>query len=120
MARPNVKAWLFTWEGDHGMENNVALLLRADTAQSRVAELVALLYANACGSFAERLSQALVRDDAERPYRARLATPGGAEREGRFICGGNPCLYARRVEQVTVDTGNDGAERLRWSEIEGD
>jgi hypothetical protein len=120
MARRNVKAWLFTWEGDHGMENKVALLLRADTAESRVAELVALLYANACGSFGERLSQALVRDDAERPYRTRFAMPRGAERESHLMCGGNPCLYARRVERVTVDTGDDGAERLRWSEIEGD
>jgi len=118
MARRNVKAWVVTWEGDHGRENNVALLLRADTAQARVAELVALLYANACGSLRERLAQALVRDDAERPYRARSETPDGVAREGHVIGGENPCLYARRVERVVVESSDDGSERLRWSEID--
>ncbi len=112
--------WLVTWEGDHGMENNLALLLHPATAQARVAELVTLLYANVCGSLSERISQATVRDDAERPYRARAVAPDGKEREAHFICGGNPFLYARRVERVAVETGDDGGERLRWSEIEGD
>ena len=120
MKRRNVRAWLVTWEGDHGRQDNVALLLNPATAHARAADLVALLYANAFGSFSERVSQATVRDDAQRPYRARSATPDGVEREGHFTCGENPCLYARPVEQVTMDSGEDGTERLRWSEIESD
>ncbi len=118
MGRRNVKAWLITWEGDHGRYDNVALLLRPDTAQARVAELVALLYANACGSLSERISQALTRDDTERPYRARSETPHGVERDDHFICGENPRLYARRVERLSVESGDDGTERLCWREIE--
>ena len=116
VARKNLRVWLVTWEGEHGMQDNVALLLRADTSENRVAELVTLLYANACGSLGERISQATIRDDAERPYRACAVAPDGKEREGHFVCGGNPFLYARRVERVTVETGDDGAELLRWSE----
>lgn len=117
MGRKNIRLWLVTWEGDHGREDNIALLLPAKTAEGRVAELVALLYASECGTFAERLAQAVRRDDAERPYRSRCASPEG-EGEGHFICGENPRLYARRVERVAVETGGDGAEQLHWSEIE--
>lgn len=116
MGRKNIRLWLVTWEGDHGRENNIALLLPATTAEGRVAELVALLYANERGTLAERLAQAVTRNDAERPYRARCASPEG-ERAGHFVCGENPWLYARRVERAAVDTGEDGAKWLRWSEL---
>ena len=108
----NVKAWLVTWEGDHGRENNVALLLPWRTAQARVAELTSLLYANIQGTLSERLLQATIHDDAERPYRARR------EREGHVLCGENPYLYARRVERLVVGCDENGAERLHWREID--
>ena len=119
MRRRNAKAWLITWEGDHGRENNVAMLLHPATAEGRVADLVALLYANERGTFGERLVYAMERDRIGHPYRARLASRDGRELEGHFICGENPCLYARRVEYVTVEPGDNGAEVLRWAEIDG-
>ena len=105
MRRRNIRAWLVTWEGDHGREDNVALLLPFKTAESRVAELVTLLYANTLGAFEERIAQAATIDWAERPYQVRQETRSGAGREGYLVCGDNPCLYARKVEQVTGDNG---------------
>ena len=118
MRRRNTKAWLVTWEGDHGREDTVALLLPARTAGSRVAELVTLLYANTLGTHEERIAQATIADWAERPYRVRQEARGGAEREGHLLCGGNPRLYARKVEHVTVENAGDGVARLTWREIE--
>jgi hypothetical protein len=119
MARQrNVKAWLITWEGDHGKENNVAMLLHPATAEGRVADLVALLYANERGTFGERLIYAMERDRIGHPYRARLASRNSRELEGHFICGETPSLYARLVEHVTVETCDNGPEVLRWVEID--
>jgi hypothetical protein len=114
----NIKAWLITWEGDHGRENNVAMLLHPATAEGRVADLVALLYANECGTFGERLAYAMQRNHFDRPYRARLANWTGHELEGHFVCGENPYIYGRLVERVTVEPGDNGAEMLRWTEID--
>jgi hypothetical protein len=118
MRRKNVRAWLVTWEGEHGKQDNVALLLHPAMAESRVAHLVALLYANVRGTFTERITHATDTDPAHHPYRAEILNRNGREREGHFICGGNPYLYARLVEQVTVESGENGGEILRWREIE--
>lgn len=118
MARAkNVRAWLFTWEGDHGKDDHVAMLLHPDTALSRVAMMAALLYTNALGSASERMAYAIDRDPASHPNRARLRTIFGHEMEGYFLCGDNPCLYARLVEQVTVVRQESGEEVLRWQEL---
>ena len=116
MARRNVKAWLITWEGDHGREDNVAMLLHPATAESRVAGMMELLYANQRGTLAERLVYAIERDPALHPYRSRVATRGGREDDGHLLCGDDPYLYARRVEHVTVGRGEEEAEALRWTE----
>jgi hypothetical protein len=118
MRRKNVRAWLFTWEGEHGRQDNIALLLHPATAKGRVAHLVGLLYANEHGTFTERITHATDTDPAHHPYRASLAIRDGRECEGHFVCGGNPYLYARLVEQVTVEPGDNGSEMLRWREID--
>lgn len=118
MRRKNIRAWLVTWEGDDSGEDKIALLLHPATAESRVAHLTALLYANTHGTFTERIACAVERDPAHHPYRAELASRNGRECEGQFICGGNPYLYARLVDQVTVETGENGGEMLRWREID--
>jgi hypothetical protein len=119
MRRKNVKAWLITWEGDHGRgEENVAMLLHPRMTEMRVGQLVELLYANAYGTFGERLVYAVERDHFSYPYRARRAERNGLDWECHLLCGGNPYLYARPVEQVVVENGGDGAELLRWAEID--
>ncbi len=119
MGRKNVRAWLITWEGKHQREDNVVLLLNAKTAPSRVAELLGVLYANSVGSATERIAQLLHGDSPETPYRARRGNPAGLNVEGHFTCGENPCLYARLVEHVEVESDGNGAEALTWREIEG-
>jgi hypothetical protein len=119
MRRRNVKAWLITWEGDHNLANNVAMLLHPKTAERRVAELIDLLYANACGTPSERLLYLTERDFIGRPYRLRLADRDGCPRDRHILCGENPCLYARLVEHVRVERSESGTEALQWSEIDG-
>lgn len=118
MRRRNVRAWLVTREGEHAGQDKVALLLHPATAKGRVAHLVALLYANEYGSFTERVAYATDRGPTGHPYRASLAIRNGRECDGQFICGGNPYLYARLVEGVTVEAGDNGSETLRWREID--
>ena len=118
MRRKNVKAWLITWEGDHDRDDNVAMLLHPGIVEGRVADLMALLYANEYGSFSERVVYAMERDPFHHPYRARLGSRDGRELAGHLVCGRNPYLYGRRVERVTVLEGDDGTQSLQWSEIE--
>jgi hypothetical protein len=120
MRRINVKAWLITWEGDHNKENAVAMLLPPKMVEQRVGEFIELLYANARGTLGERLIYATERDHFNLPYRARRAQRNGGDWESHLLCGENPYLYARLVEQVTVEgAGENGAESLQWREIEG-
>jgi hypothetical protein len=104
--------------GDGRPEDNIAMLMQPATAEGRVMDMMALLYANACGTPSERLAYAAHRDRTIHPYRAWLASRNRREREGHFICGGNPYLYARLVEQVTVESTETGTELLHWREID--
>jgi hypothetical protein len=118
IRRKNVRAWLITWEGDHGREDNIAMLLHPETAESRVAHLLGLLSANTLGTLEDRLAYVMERDPIDHPHRPRRGGPDGRERDGHFTCGANPYLYARRVEAITIEK-TDGGETIRWREIEG-
>jgi hypothetical protein len=113
MRPRNVKAWLITWEGDHRLENPVAMLLHRRTPLRRVGEVIELLYVNAYGTLAERLVYATERNDWSYPYRAHLPDWNGRNWEGQLVCGENPYLYARIVEHLVVGAG----EALHWSEV---
>ena len=117
MRQKNVRAWLITWEGNHGREDNIAMLLRPETAESRVAHLTAMLYANALGTFEDRLAYIVERDPFNHPYRPWRGSPDGRELDGHFMCGANPYLYARRVEGITIEK-TERTEMLRWREID--
>jgi hypothetical protein len=119
MRRKNIKAWLITWEGDHGRDDRVVMLLHPKMTEQRVGELIELLYANAYGTLGERLVYAVERDHFNHPYRARRAERSGQDWECHLMCGVNPYLYARPVEQVSVEQGEDGAELLQWREVDG-
>jgi hypothetical protein len=66
----------------------------------------------------DRLACVMERDPINHPHRPSRGSPDGHEREGHFLCGANPYLYARRVEAVAIEKSEDGAETLRWREIE--
>jgi hypothetical protein len=113
-----MKAWLVTWEwcGDHAkVEDNIAAILNSRLSGEHVREIVELLYVNSQYSPSERLRYANGKK-FKNPYPAKFGTVEGVLFEGEIICGHNPYLHARRVDNCHV-IGEGGDEKLTWKEI---
>jgi hypothetical protein len=107
-----VRAWLVTWEwdGEHArVDDKIAAVLNPRLSGDSVRKIVELLYVNAGLSIVERLAYA--RSARNTAYPAEFVGW-----EGQIVCGSNPFLYARRVEDVRVEVGEDGEGDLQWSE----
>lgn len=112
-----MKAWLATWEscGDHAkVEDNIAAILSSRLSGERVRAIVELIYVNSQYCLSERLGYANGRKF--NPYPAKFGTVEGVPFIGEIICGHNPYLHARRVDDCHV-IGVDGDEKLIWNEI---
>jgi hypothetical protein len=112
-----IKAWLITWEwsGDHAkVEDNIAAILNSRLSGKHVRDIVELLYVNSQYGPSERLSYATGKKF--NPYSAEFGTLEGVPFEGEIICGHNPYLHARSVDDCHV-VGKDGDEKLTWKEI---
>jgi hypothetical protein len=84
----------------------VVALFDARRSPEQIRSYVEFLYAQATCSLAERL--AYVRKPTANPYRAQF----NGNYHGQIICGHNPWLYARIVENVR----SDGDDKLIWTE----
>ena len=106
MSKQGRKAWLVTWEhaGDHAQPTRrIAAVLRPQLTGRRVRDLVACLYAASEYSPADMLRALDPKFD---PYPARFDSINGVTFEGIIICGHNPFLLARLVDDLAV--GHDG------------
>jgi hypothetical protein len=117
--RRGISAWLVTWEAmSEGsaakVQQRIAAILNPRWSDRRVEELVELLYANATYSLDERI--ALVRGTWKNPYPVRYGTLNGVPWTGRMVCGHNPFLEARLVDDLRVVVNDDGTERPVWKE----
>jgi hypothetical protein len=110
-----MKAWLVTWEwcGDHARrEDTIAAVFNPRLGAERVRELVEFIYASEY-SIAERL--ALARGGPN-PYPAEFVSINGVRWQGEMLCGHNPYLRARLVDDLAVERNVDGKEILSWKE----
>ncbi len=106
MAKAGMVAWLVTWEGPKRVEP-LAAILNYRTNADCVATIVELLYA-----LLQRVDDLVsyARKPANNPYRATRSGNG-------FICGHNPWLYARLVDQLKVKTNAEtGVQTITWME----
>ena len=111
------KAWLVTWEwaGDHAKRaDKVAAILSPRLGGEHVRELVEFLYILDTASLSEKLSWAVSRD--RNPYPAKFGTLNGVTWEGEILCGHNPWLLARLVDDLIVERDQEGKERATWKE----
>jgi hypothetical protein len=111
------KAWLVTWEwsGDHAkVAEKVVAIFNPRIGGERIRELVELLYIQSGASLAEKLSWAV--DRADNPYPAKFGSLNGVPWQGEIECGHNPWLFARLVDDLWVEAGEDGKEGARWKE----
>ena len=111
-------AWLVTrhWIADDP-KWEVAAIFSPRLGGVRVRELVELIYVTS-GYFtlSEQLSMMWPRC-GRTPYAAKLGqTKEGDPWEGEILCGDDPYLRARRVDDLIVERDGDGHERAVWKE----
>ena len=109
--------WLVTWEwaGGHAKrENKVAAVLSGRLSDERVRELVEFIYVKEEFSLRERIAYA--KNKRNNPYPAIFGSIEGIPYGGMITCGHNPFLYARKVDSLSVEVGEDGERELTWQE----
>lgn len=110
------KVWLVTWEwvGDHARrDDRVAAVFSPRYSSKRVRELIERLY-SADYSLGEKLAYAL--EPSKNPYPAMLGALNGHTGLREIICGHNPFLKGRLVDDFLIERQNDGKEVATWKE----
>jgi len=111
-----LSAWLVTWElsGAHAKrDDKVAEILDPRIQPERVRQIVELLY-HRDSALSEKIRWRLRRQD--QPYPAEFLTLEGVEWFGEIICGHNPWLRARLVDDLIVQADVDGKETATWKD----
>ena len=111
-----MNAWLLTWEGTSGpalsRDRKIVAILSARRTSGAVADIVDTLYCRTVDSAYGMVSLANKRSQRERQYKLLGST------SQRFFYGGNPCIFARVVSELTVDTSDaQDTETVRWIEV---
>jgi hypothetical protein len=109
--------WLVTWEysGNHAkVDNPIAAILNYRYPAKRIKDIVELIYVNTYFSLSERLAYA--RNKKNTAYPAEYDTIEGIPWEGRILCGHNPFLDARLVDELILNVDENGKEILSWIE----
>jgi hypothetical protein len=112
-----MKAWLVTWEWsghDARRDDTVAAIFNARFGVERIREYVEFLYANETYTLRERMAWA--RDKKNNPYPAQFATLNDVPWEGEIICGHNPYLRARLVDDLSIEVLAEDKEKATWKE----
>ncbi|MGD0519765.1 MAG: hypothetical protein ABSA48_00790 [Terracidiphilus sp.] len=112
-----VKAWLVTWEwcGDHAKQDDkVVAVFNPRLGDNHIRDLVEFLYMTHCYTISERLAYSL--HPKSNPYRAHFGELDGMPWGGEIICGHNPYLRARLVDDLTIERNDDGKEEVNWKE----
>src|SRR5271157_4128974 len=107
-----LSAWLVTWEssGSHAQpQNEIVEILNPRMSSERVREIVELLY-HRDALLAEKVAWRLRKQ--EQPYPAEFPILEGGKWTGEIICGHNPWLRARLVDNLIVNAGGEGKEAV--------
>jgi hypothetical protein len=118
-----VSGWVVTWHriSDASTlpkrDNEVAAIFSSRLGGGRVREFVELIYVTS-GSFTlnEQISMMWPRH-GKTPYAARFGqTTDGQPWAGEILCGDDPLLKARLVDDLTVKLNDKGIEEAAWKE----
>ena len=115
-----ITAWLITWEhfGDHAVPpSHIAAILNYRWPGDRVRKEVELLYVNSSYSLAERIAYA--KNKSLNPYPAEFNRINGIPLTSQIICGHNPFLYARLVDNLLAVENDLGEAQVTWNERPG-
>ena len=111
-----LKAWLVTWEwiGDHAKpQNKIADVFDPRVPAEKVRQLVELLY-HRDASLSEKISWRLRK--RRQVYPAEFTRLEGVQWTGEIICGHNPWLRARLVDNLIIETAEGGKETASWDD----
>jgi hypothetical protein len=112
--RKGLSAWLVTWEwcGDHAaVSEKVAEILDPRISAERVRQIVELLYHREA-SLSEKVAWRLLK--RSQPYTADFVDIEGVRWESQVMCGHNPSLFARLVDDLTIEADAQGRESATW------
>ncbi|MFP5234666.1 MAG: hypothetical protein ACLGSD_02090 [Acidobacteriota bacterium] len=115
-GKNGVSAWLITeeWSGDHAKpEKPLIEILDPRMSASRVREIVEMLYQRQ-DSLNDKIAWRLRRQPVAHP--AECPFIEGVRWGGQILCGHNPWLFARRVDDLVVRPDADGKETATWKE----
>lgn len=121
------KAWLITWDwaGEHARvpdDEVIAAILRPQTGAETVRRIMEYLYAMRQYEAIDKLD---MLDSNPYPAEFNAVThefPGDppfrqtVKYEGQIICGHNPFLYARRVDNLRPRSPDSPSDGLTWDE----
>jgi hypothetical protein len=111
-------AWLVTrhWRGADYPKWEVAAIFSSRLGGVRVREFVELIFLTNYFTLGEQLSMRW-SGHGQTPYAARFGqTKEGEPWEGEVLCGNDPYLRARRVDDLIVKRDADGREVTTWKE----
>jgi hypothetical protein len=102
------------WEGEHARrDHKVAAIFNPRYSSERVRDLIERVY-SADYSLSEKLAYALQPN--RNPYLATIGALNGHIGTGEIICGHNPFLKGRLVDDFLVECQDDGKEVAIWKE----
>lgn len=111
-----VSAWLVTWEwiGEHAKcERKVAEILDPRFSPEKVREIVELHY-HRTATLDEKIAWRLRKGNQQ--YPAKFQTIEGLEWRDQIICGHNPWLLARLVDELVVERDSEEREIATWQD----
>jgi hypothetical protein len=116
-----MKAWLVTWEwcGEHAKRNEpLAAIFNPRYSSERVRELVGFIYRSTEYSLRDQAEYA--RNKRYNPYPAEFGqTKDGSPWGGEIICGHNPFLRARLVDDLIIERNAEGKKWLHGRSARG-
>ncbi len=109
-----ITAWLVTWNsvGEDNSPQSIAAVLNPHWSARRVRDLVEVIFVNSSYSLSERIGYA--KNRSFNPYPAQFSGFNGVLWEGQIMCGANPWLFARLVDNLIVDPDNEN--KVTWRE----
>jgi hypothetical protein len=114
--RKAFKAWLVTWEwfGNHAKpKDKIVEILDPRITPERVRQIVELLY-HRDASLREKIAWRLSK--RTQIYPAEFQTMEGVRWTGEIICGHNPWLRARLVDNLIIETDAESKETASWDD----
>lgn len=113
-----MNAWLLTWEGTEGPavqpDRKLLAILSSRCSSSTIETLVDTLYCRSISSAYDMAAMANKRKLRTQQYKATFSTLN------RIFYGHNPCIFARRVCNLTIKRNEKmQTELIEWIDLAG-